>query len=119
MDIRNLGTTPPPTTISNENGAAPSAPRVAAPVLTENAVQPPSSPVTMQQIEEAVRNINKTMQAQAQGVEFSIDADSDIPVVKVVDIETKEVLRQIPSEEALAIAKALDRAQGLLIRQKA
>jgi len=40
-------------------------------------------------------------------------------VVKVVDLETKEVIRQIPSPEVLEIAKAVDQLQGLLIRQKA
>ena len=32
---------------------------------------------------------------------------------------TNEVIRQIPSEEMLEIAKALDRLQGLLVKQKA
>ncbi|HEX7633662.1 MAG TPA: flagellar protein FlaG, partial [Noviherbaspirillum sp.] len=45
--------------------------------------------------------------------------DTDRPVVKVVDQQTKTVIRQIPTEETLEIAKALDRVQGLLIRQKA
>ncbi|MFC6521248.1 flagellar protein FlaG [Undibacterium arcticum] len=40
-------------------------------------------------------------------------------MVKVVDQRTQEVIRQMPSPEALEIAKALDKMQGLLIRQKA
>ena len=40
-------------------------------------------------------------------------------MVKVVDQSTKEVIRQIPSEEMLAIAKALDSLKGLLVRQTA
>ena len=40
-------------------------------------------------------------------------------IVKVMDNATKEVIRQIPSVEMLAIAKALDKIQGLLIKQKA
>jgi flagellar protein FlaG len=68
----------------------------------------------------AVRNINQTMRALSQGLEFSIDdGDARRVIVKVVDQQTKEVIRQIPSAEALEIAKALDRVQGLLIRQKA
>ncbi|MFD2272939.1 flagellar protein FlaG [Undibacterium arcticum] len=39
-------------------------------------------------------------------------------MVKVVDQRTQEVIRQMPSPEALEIAKALDKMQGLLIRQK-
>jgi flagellar protein FlaG len=42
-------------------------------------------------------------------------------VVKVVDQTTKEVLRQIPTPEALEIAKALESksSTGLLIQQTA
>ena len=54
-----------------------------------------------------------------KNVTISLDDDTGITVVKVVDKNTKEVVRQIPSEEMLAIAKALDTVQGLLVRQKA
>jgi len=40
-------------------------------------------------------------------------------VVKVIDQETKEVLRQIPTKEALEIAKSFDTAKGFLISQSA
>lgn len=42
----------------------------------------------------------------------------DVRVVQVVDRETKEVIRQIPSEEAIRIAKAIDTFRGLLIREE-
>ena len=40
-------------------------------------------------------------------------------MVKVIDRETEDIIRQIPSQEMLDLAKALDKLQGLLIRQKA
>ena len=40
-------------------------------------------------------------------------------VVKVVDVDSHQVLRQIPNEEVLAMSKTLDRLQGLVIRQTA
>jgi flagellar protein FlaG len=40
-------------------------------------------------------------------------------VVKVIDTETKQVLRQLPSEESLEIAKNLNSMKGLLINSKA
>ena len=45
-------------------------------------------------------------------VEFSLDADSGRVVVKIIDSATQEVVRQIPMEEMLALAKALDQFQG-------
>lgn len=72
-----------------------------------------------QNLEEALESINKNMQALGQDLEFSVDDDSKRTVVKVIDPRTQEVIRQMPSVEALEISKALDRVQGLLIRQKA
>jgi flagellar protein FlaG len=67
----------------------------------------------------AVKKINESMPPSAQSLEFSIDEDSKDIVVKVIDQSTREVVRQIPSEEALEIAKSLDKMRGLLIRQTA
>ena len=55
----------------------------------------------------------------AQNLQFSIDQDIGRTIVKVVDASTDEVIRQIPSEEIVAIAKAMDKLQGLLIKQQA
>ena len=70
-------------------------------------------------VDQAIEKINNTVQAFSQKLEFSIDKETDSFVVKVVDKETKEVIRQIPSEELLKIAQALDKLQGLLIKDKA
>lgn len=70
-------------------------------------------------LKQAVEAINKFLKPVNSGIEFSIDEDSGRTLVKVIDIESKEVLRQFPSKEALAIAKELDKLQGLLIKDKA
>jgi flagellar protein FlaG len=55
----------------------------------------------------------------ANSLQFSIDEDIGVTVVKVIDTESKKVIRQIPSEEVMDIAKALDKLQGLLVKQQA
>jgi flagellar protein FlaG len=70
-------------------------------------------------LDAAVKKINDSMPASAQSLQFSIDEDSKDIVVKVIDQSTKEVVRQIPTEEALEIAKSLDKMRGLLIHQTA
>lgn len=67
----------------------------------------------------AVEKLNQSMPATAHSLEFSIDESSQQTVVKIVDQSTKEVVRQIPSAEALDIAKALDQAMGRLIKATA
>lgn len=126
MDIKPVGNSvaQPGQRISetgNFNADLPSvaARQAAAPVQTVNAVQQPASIPSMNQTNEALKQINDTMKKLSQDLEFTLDEDSDRPVVKVIDQQTKEIIRQIPTQEALEIAKALDRVQGLLIRQKA
>jgi len=72
-----------------------------------------------QQIEEAVKAVQKFVQPMASNLQFTIDEETGIKVVKVIDTATKDVIRQFPSEEILQIAKALDKLQGILIEQKA
>lgn len=79
-----------------------------------------SAPVpTLDQVAQAVSQLNKAAQEKAQGLEFSIDGDTKMTVVKVIDQSTKEVLRQIPTSEALEIAKSIDSARSLLLNETA
>jgi flagellar protein FlaG len=76
-------------------------------------------PASRAEVSDAVKKINEHMLSSAQGLEFSIDEESKHIVVKVVDVATREVVRQMPSKEALEIAKSIDRMRGLLINQTA
>lgn len=91
----------------------------ASPLETAAAVKAAAPVPTLDQVSHAVSQLNKSAQAKSQGLEFSIDNDSKRTIVKVVDQTTKEVLRQIPSPEALEIAKSLDSGGGLLLKQTA
>jgi flagellar protein FlaG len=90
----------------------------AKPAVAEQA--PARTPPSKQQVEDAVATVNRALQPSNHALEFSLDKQSDRIVVKVVDSETGETLRQIPSEEVLAIAESIDRYQkGLLLSQEA
>ena len=71
------------------------------------------------ELKQAVENINKSLQSLSQGLEFSVDTESKHTVVKVIDHQTRELIRQIPSEQALQIAKTLDQLVGKLLNEKA
>ncbi len=113
--------------ISQSNGFAP-ARRVVpderpSPPSAPSPVEAASAPVSVpapEQVKQAAQMINKAIQTFSSNLEFSVDdAAVGKTVVKVVDKETGDMIRQIPSEEALDIARALDRLQGLLIRRQA
>ena len=71
------------------------------------------------QVEQAVRELNAALQIRSVGLQFEVDEDTDKVIVKVLDRDSGELIRQIPSEEALRIAKMLGRAPGLLMDQSA
>ena len=48
-----------------------------------------------------------------------LDPDTRAVVVRLIDRQDNRVLRQVPSPEMLAIAKALDRMQGMLLQSRA
>lgn len=69
------------------------------------------------QTENALREVNASL--KAIGLEFEVDEDTDKMVVKVIDKETGELIRQMPSEEVIRIAKVLGKMQGMLVRETA
>ena len=90
-------------------------------IQTPSTVEKPSAQkeTDPDELQKSVEKIQKFVNLAACDMEFSIDEESGRTVVKVIDRETKDVIRQIPSQEALDLAQALDKLQGLLIRQKA
>lgn len=71
-------------------------------------------------VQKAVSRINDYIQTLRRDLKFRVDQETDQVVVTVVDSQSGEVIRQIPSEEVLAVARSLDRAQpGLLLDAKA
>ena len=55
----------------------------------------------------------------AASVTFELDRDTGKPVVRIVDPDSGTVIRQMPTEEMLAIARDLGRTEGLMIHVKA
>lgn len=82
---------------------------------------PPSQPPPERsKVEQVVKELKQLVDPiVANGLNFSIDDSTGKTIVRITDGETGEMIRQIPSEEMLAIAESLDKLQGLLIRQEA
>ncbi len=55
----------------------------------------------------AVSSLNQFIQNYRRDVQFSVDESSGRVVVKVIDMETHEIIRQIPCEEVMALARGL------------
>lgn len=72
--------------------------------------------VDINTVKGAAEQINKLIQQFDRNLQFTVDEETGTNVVRVIDNESKEIIRQMPTEEMLAIAKALDKLQGLLIK---
>jgi flagellar protein FlaG len=102
------------------DGVSSSPPATSPEVQATAPVAAKTTEPTPAQLQGAVDKINSAMKEINSNLQFSIDDDTKRVVVKVVESKTGEVIKQFPSEEALAIAKAIDRfQQGLLVKQSA
>ena len=86
---------------------------------------PPVAPSTLTsaqkdiKVNEAVQAINHAIRSMNTHVSFNTDTETGVATVTVTDSVTKEVIRQMPSDEVIAIARALHKFEGLIIHQKA
>ena len=64
-----------------------------------------------EELKAAVQNINDFVQRVQRTLQFSVDDDTGTTVVKVLNSETDEVVRQFPPEEALALARHLQASE--------
>lgn len=102
------------TQVSTTNSSVPPVPGVARPIPAPPVVPPQDTPVKKQDVEPnqpeldyAVSRLNEYIQNSQRDLHFSVDKGSGRVVVKVIDSATQEVIRQIPSEEVIALAQGL------------
>jgi flagellar protein FlaG len=95
--------------------AVPQKPKVSAPKPNEIKFDPAEA---NKNLEQAVALLNDQLAVKNQGLGFSYDKSVKSPVIKVSNLHTGEVVRQIPSEEVLRIAHKLDDLRGILYNQK-
>ncbi len=110
-------TAPPPRAAAPRTEAETSAAGTRS--LVEAKAQAAAAPPPAEEVKAAVVQANQAMAALSASVSFEVDSETRTMVVKVIDTTDNRVLRQIPSQEMLEIARALDRVQGLLVRNKA
>lgn len=68
---------------------------------------------------EMVEALNARMEQMQRGLRFSVDDSSGRIIVKVMDLDTEELIRQIPSEEALRIMRSVSETQNLIFDDQA
>lgn len=70
-------------------------------------------------VQEAVEDINKMLHHLNERLEFSVHEATNRIMVRVLDRETEEVLREIPPEQILDLVAKLWELVGLLVDKRA
>ena len=78
-----------------------------------------AQPASREQVEAAVATIQDFVQNVRRSLNFSLEEGSGRVVVKVTDASSGDVIRQIPSEEALQLAENLSEVRSLLFKAEA
>jgi flagellar protein FlaG len=79
-----------------------------------------ASKASAEEIQRATDDLQQRVSVLAPELQFSVDQSSGRSIIRFTDRATNEVIRQFPSEEALALTKAMDQFQrGLIFNRKA
>ena len=77
-----------------------------------------TNPAVRAELQEAVGAANERLLQRGQKLDIGVDEESGTIVIRVSDQKTGEMIRQMPSEEALRITRSIDRLTGILVYQK-
>lgn len=80
--------------------------------LISQQVRQPAESSNQKSIQDTVAELNLASQKFARNLEFSVDDSSGKTIITVKDRETEKVVRQIPSDEVLAIAERVESIRG-------
>ena len=82
----------------------------------------PAPTPTKEQVEQAATRVKEVLRGTTSRLEIEINSDLHNlhkVVIKILNGESGEIIRQIPAQELLDLAKHLDEPKGLLVRERA
>jgi flagellar protein FlaG len=88
-------------------------------VETELTAPTPVSTPAREDVEHAAARVKEVLRGTTSRLEIEIDHDLHKAVIKIFSGESGEIIRQIPSQELLDLAKHLDEPKGLLVHERA
>ena len=131
IDVTNLSGVATASLAARDVVAPPQAPVPAEGVLQSSAVPPPGETqkkVDPEVLEQSVAKLEQHMQSIKRQIQFEVDDSSGKTIVRVLDPDSGDLIRQVPAEEVVATAAALaevadigasSTAGGLLLKDQA
>jgi len=99
--------------------------RVTSPTATTVAAAPRPSQVeqstapSREVVDQAARRIEDFVKSVGRSLSFSVESGTGHSVLRVVNPNSGEVIRQLPAEETMRIARSIDYLQSVLVNQRA
>ena len=127
MLIQNTSSMTQPVRLTSDTSAAAPAVLSTPVVAPETQTEKPSAPamqaekpLTDTQMQETLDHINAALLNSNINIQFNVGSNGQKAVLKLIDTQTGEVIRQFPTDAALSISRSIEQfQQGLLLNQKA
>lgn len=71
--------------------------------------------VSEKEVQKLARDLDDALRPFNTELSFTVDKETEKMVIKIVDSETQEIVRQIPAEDALRLASRIKQLLGLLV----
>ncbi len=85
----------------------------------EERLSSPNLEMTREQLEKTVRGLNNFLEPSHTSLKFVLHEELERYYVKLIDVETEEVIREIPPEKILDMYASILKFVGLLVDEKA
>lgn len=112
QDVKNISATQPIQRGSEEFK------RAEAEVKMEISETKSSKTLSQTELEYILKEMNQFIQIFNSKIAFELDKETGKTILKIIDSQTNEVIRQIPPEEFLRISKRISELLGLIINAK-
>lgn len=99
------------TAVSQVSGQQPASVQEA---IQARAAETDKPELTVEETQEVVDSLNSVMSLLQRGVAFQVDDATDRTIVRIVDRETDETIKQFPSEDLVRLIERMQEMQSLL-----
>lgn len=102
------------TASSAQISAAKSEPISVQESLRESEVESEKPQLSIEETKDVVESLNNAMSLLQRGVAFQVDENTERTIVKIIDRETSETIKQFPSEDLVKLIERMQEVQSLL-----
>ena len=75
--------------------------------------------INISDLEKVVAQVQESLKPVESRIQLSVDQDLNRVVVKVVDSDSGELIRQLPPEDVLQVQRFLNEQSGLILEEEA